>query len=356
MRKELRRAARAMGVTRIARVTGLDRAGVEVACSVRPGGHVLQIANGKGERAEDAELGALCEAAELWGAERVDPAILVHATARELGGRALDPADLPGAPGATRLLEARIAWRPARDLFTGAELLVPAQAAHCPPAGVPLGPVGLRWSSNGMGAHPDPRRALAHALLEAAERDGLSRALPHGWTRVALRRRKIDPASLPRRTARLVERLSAAGFAAHLFDLGPGPGWLDLPLAAALLADREEGPLPLTAGYACAERADDALAAALLEAAQSRLTDVHGAREDIAALDRGAALGLAREAALAGATVDASVVASRDALPLLERFRRAGFSRAAAVELAPAGFPLAIVKVLVPRMRVSELL
>jgi ribosomal protein S12 methylthiotransferase accessory factor len=356
MRKELLRAARAMGVTRIARVTGLDRAGVEVACAVRPGGHVLQIATGKGERARDAELGALCEAAELWGAERVDPAILLHATARELGGLALDPARLPAEPGAAALLEARIAWRPARDLFTGAELLVPAQAAHCPPAGVPLGPVGLRWSSNGMGAHPDPRRALAHALLEAAERDGLARALPRGWTRAALRRRKVDPASLPRRTAQLVAQFSAAGFAVHLFDLGPGPGWLDLPLAGALLSDREEGPLPLTAGYACAERPDDALAAALLEAAQSRLTDVHGAREDVAALDRGAALGLAREAALAVATVDAKSLTSRDALPLLERFRRGGFSRAAAVELAPAGFPLAIVKVLVPRMRLSELL
>jgi ribosomal protein S12 methylthiotransferase accessory factor len=356
MRKELRRAARAMGVTRIARVTGLDRTGVEVACAVRPGGHVLQIANGKGERAGDAELGALCEAAELWGAERVDPAILLHATARELGGGALDPACLPGEPGATALLEGRIAWRPARDLFTGGELFVPAQAAHCPPAGVPLGPVGLRWSSNGMGAHPDPQRALAHALLEAAERDGLARALPHGWTRAALRRRKIDRRSLPSRTARLVERFSAAGFAAHLFDLGPGPGWLDLPLAGALLSDREEGPLPLTAGYACAERVDDALAAALLEAAQSRLTDVHGAREDVAAPDRGAALGLAREAALAVSAVDARSLSSRDALPLLERFRRGGFSRAAAVDLAPAGFPLAIVKVLVPRMRLSELL
>jgi ribosomal protein S12 methylthiotransferase accessory factor len=207
-----------------------------------------------------------------------------------------------------------------------------------------------------MGAHPDPLHALAHALLEAAERDGLSRALPHGWTRAALRRRKIDRRSLPSRTARLVERFSAAGFAAHLFHLGPGPGWLDLPLAGALLADREEGPLPLTAGYACAERVDDALAAALLEAAQSRLTDVHGAREDIAPADREAALELARQAALAGAAVDASSLAAGDALPLLERFHRAGFSRAAAVDLAPAAFPLAIVKVLVPRMRVSELL
>ena len=45
----VRRLSRAIGVTRIARVTGLDRCGVEVACAVRPAGHVLQVSNGKGE-------------------------------------------------------------------------------------------------------------------------------------------------------------------------------------------------------------------------------------------------------------------------------------------------------------------
>jgi ribosomal protein S12 methylthiotransferase accessory factor len=53
----------------VARVTGLDRArGLEVACAVRPGGHVLQVANGKGETWAEAERGALLEAAELWAA------------------------------------------------------------------------------------------------------------------------------------------------------------------------------------------------------------------------------------------------------------------------------------------------
>src|SRR3954468_24108434 len=76
-----------LGVTRIARVTGLDRAGVEVACAVRPGGHVLQISNGKGESWEEARASALSEAAELWAAERVPPELL-FASARQLGPRA----------------------------------------------------------------------------------------------------------------------------------------------------------------------------------------------------------------------------------------------------------------------------
>src|SRR5918911_2449947 len=76
--------AAALGVTRVARVTGLDRTGVEVACAVRPGGHVLQVTNGKGETSAAAARGALLESAELAAAERVAPGVLVVATAAEL--------------------------------------------------------------------------------------------------------------------------------------------------------------------------------------------------------------------------------------------------------------------------------
>ena len=69
-------------MTRVARVTGLDRSGIEVACAVRPLGHVLQVANGKGEGWDEARASALSEAAELWAAER--PRELVHGSAREL--------------------------------------------------------------------------------------------------------------------------------------------------------------------------------------------------------------------------------------------------------------------------------
>ena len=48
----------AVGVSRVARVTALDRTGVEVACAVRPGGHVLQVTNGKGDSFREAAAGA----------------------------------------------------------------------------------------------------------------------------------------------------------------------------------------------------------------------------------------------------------------------------------------------------------
>ena len=362
--------ARSLGVTRVARLTGLDRSGIEVACAVRPVGHVLQVANGKGRSFAEARAGALSEAAELFGAERLDPAELLYGTLEGLRDRhgeaaVWDASDL-GSAVAPALWSARIfcAFRPAVDLMSGEAVLIPAQAVHCPPEGsVPLGPIAVAWTSNGMGAHPSPARALRHALLEAIERDQLARALPRGWTEreIALRRLRLDSlARIAPGAAALARRFDRTGFQLELFDLVPRGG-LGLPVAGALLFD-PGGAVPLTAGYACHLRRDRALQGALLEAAQSRLTDIHGAREDLGLPDPRLARRLARACAAApsrsAATLpDVPVTTATAALAaILDRLRRRGHERAATVELAPSGFPLSIQKVIVPGLRLSELL
>ena len=393
----LARLERATGVTRVARVTGLDRAGVEVACAVRPGGHVLQVSNGKGLTWAEARAGAVLEATELWAAETPDPASLLFASAAELGHHAWPLEDQLAAP---RLYsrEARLAWVRASVLAgpgAGGEVLVPAAAVFCPPADGPwLGPAAHRWTSNGMGAHPDGDAALLHALLEALERDGLARALPEGWTPAQLRSRRLLPASLADtapEVAALVERLSSQGLEAALFDLTPraltprastprastrralnprgrsahgpsarGRARLPVALAGALLLDTERGPIPVTAGYACALDAAAALRSALLEAAQSRLTDVHGAREDVAPADQGALRGLAEACAAAQGKLPAGSLEPRDRVSDVHQLLRAlpacGVERLAAVRLTPEGFPAAVLKVLAPGLSLSGLL
>jgi ribosomal protein S12 methylthiotransferase accessory factor len=249
--------ARRFGVTRLARVTGLDRCGVEVVAAVRPRGHVLQVSQGKGRTLEQARWSALGEAVELAAAEDPHAARLRYA-AGPLGG--WDPG------------QARVAWLEGEDLATGRPAPVPAQEILCPPLGSAwLGPVSTGWSSNGLGFHPVQRqRAVEHAVLELHERHAVARALPRGWTEESARRRLVAPSPL-------AAALGRRGFAALAFDLSVGR----LPVAGALLFDLEEGPVPLTAGYACRRSFAAAVEAALLEAAQSRLTEIHGAREDV---------------------------------------------------------------------------
>ncbi len=337
--------ARAIGVSRGARVTGLDRSGVEVACAVRPGGHVLQVSNGKGETFEEAARGAVLEAAELWASERVEPGELVFA---------------PDERGL------RVAFRRAVRLDPGAgprEVLAPASAVHCPPpGGFPLGPATARWTSNGMGAHPSRDAALLHALCEAVERDQLARALPDGFTPRELRARRVDPRTLATaapRSARRAALLEARGFALHLFALSAG---LPLPVAGALLLDRRGGPVALTAGYGCAPDRDGALLSAILEAAQSRLTDIHGAREDVAHRGDGDARAVERSCAGGRAGASAADLPELRVDGAAAAVRRVGALLAAAghapavVELAPPWLGVHVVKVIAPGLLLSELL
>jgi ribosomal protein S12 methylthiotransferase accessory factor len=387
-------------VTRVARLTGLDRTGVPVAAAIRPAGHVLQVSNGKGETFGRAVAGALLEAAELWAAER--PAVAAWGAARDLeaSARLLAPADLGDAGSGSR--EVRLAWSAARDLQSAEPVLVPAHAVHCPPPGAAwLGPALLPWTSNGMGAHPEAPAALLHALLEAIERDRLARALPDGFTEREVARRLVDPRSLPDaapRTARWVERIERRGFRAYLFDLsalrgdaesvdsappdgrrrargegprrrsGARPGtsrWraldLGLPCAAAVLVDAQGGAVPIAAGYACRLSRDAALLAALLEAAQTRLTEIHGAREDVAHGGREAAAPLAgwcaatrpirRGARMPDVRARTPAAGVRQVLARMRRARLGG-----AVVRLPAPPRVHVVKVLVPGLLLSELL
>lgn len=373
---EAGRLARALGVTRVARLTGLDRTGVEVASAIRPSGHVLQVTNGKGSRFRDARRGALLEAAELWAAEHPSPAWPgLFESAEELcarGERVVLPADdLPHAHGLRR------AWLLGAPLLGTGKVLVPFDAVCCPPTGGPPYPAWARFTTNGMGAHPHRPEALLHAMEEAIERDQLARALPDGFTEGAALPRLIDPKSLPASApfaAALHRSLRERGFRVHLLDLSasprarrlppgtPPPLPLGLPVAAAVILDEEGGPVPAAAGYACRLLPDAALTAALLEAAQSRATEIHGAREDVAYGDcsAGALLSAmldgARPRHPASALPRVSAPSAAAACHLLaRRLARAGKGGGAAVErAAPLG--IRVVKVVIPGLLLSELL
>ena len=117
----------------------------------------------------------------------------------------------------------------------------------------------------------------------------------------------------------------------------------------------------MAAGYACRLSRDGALRAALLEAAQSRATEIHGAREDVAVSDRRAAEALrallerARPARDPRALPEVAVRSAGAGVRVVAtRLARAG-RRAVAVELdAPAR--VTVVKVVAPGLLLSELL
>ncbi len=323
--------AAAIGVTRIARLTGLDRTGIEVASAMRPGGHILQVSNGKGRDWESAARGSVHEAAELWAAEQALPQVL-DASMDELDDAL--PAQWFGGQATGTL---RTPWVRAQRLDRRGQLWVPASAVTCPPVGA-----GLRatpWTSNAMGAHRHLGGALLHAVYEAWEREALARVLPEGWRPREFHRRRLPwPADV------------FAGFELAVFDLTPKEALA--PVAGALLRDLEGSPVSLTAGYAARPTLGEAAEAAVLEAAQSRQTEIQAAREDVVlarALDVERLWTEVRKARLSRRSArrgpfTATGLAKKFASPVVF------------VELAPGRLPIRVVKVLVPGFRVSELL
>ena len=138
-----------------------------------------------------------------------------------------------------------------------------------------------RMSSIGMGAAASRPEAALHALLELIENDATAPieflGLQSGLAR-PLRHRVGHHAGLDQAVA-MVE---AADLQCTFVDLTARE---HLPVIGAFLSPRAAGPTMLKgrlfAGFACRVCPQEAALAALLEAAQSRLTQISGAREDI---------------------------------------------------------------------------
>ena len=104
----------ACGITRVASVTHLDTLGIPTWVSVRPGGQVLQISNGKGVTNAAAQASATMEACELHLAENPDPRAAVarqHGRAREGRARCADRSTGGASQQSRVLLHARLRRR-----------------------------------------------------------------------------------------------------------------------------------------------------------------------------------------------------------------------------------------------------
>lgn len=335
--------ARAIGVTRVARVTGLDRCGVEVACAIRPAGQLLQVSNGKGATFRDAKASALSEALELWTSENVDASRL-HWLIEE-PTEAFWPGEFIGGVDAVpRDRTVAQPWVEAERLDRRGRVFIPASHVWCPPTGSVS--VGLRTTSftaNGLAAHIDATRARWHGLFELLEREALCRTFPDGWTG-----EHIEARSLRFRHERIAA-LESLGMRVHVVDATP-VRW-PIPIVAVLIADRDTRAPPLAAGYACRRTGAEAAEAAFLEACQSRLTEIHGAREDVAQ-ERVEVPDWLLEGRRPRRDVS-RLPTWRGGMPQL--LRALGVA-AAAVDLSPAHTPLSVQRVFIPGFRLSELL
>ncbi|KQT53112.1 hypothetical protein ASG43_19205 [Aureimonas sp. Leaf454] len=346
-----------LGITRLARQTGLDRLGIPVFAAIRPNALTLAVNQGKGTDDDAASASALMEAAEYAIAEQPDAPTFVAAPADLLaaGERVFEPVRQMRADLRWRT-DAPIPWLTGRTLATGAAVFVPLEAARLDHTERAFG--DLQRSSNGLASGNDEEEAILHAVCELIERDAMTLHAYRSPDRAAALR--IDPGRFAHPAVRdLTDRIEAAGFCVDLHDLTTTIG---VPVIQAVLRDARlpaRRQLDLAGGIGCHPLASQAALRALTEAAQTRITNIAGARDDIDPAEYGELLraGLAPDPA-AGAASGAAPASLdvADGSPgallaaVLARLAAAGVEEGIVARLGGAREGISVVKVFIPQL------
>lgn len=263
-------------VTRLADVTGLDQLGIPVWQAVRPLGRSLSCHMGKGLTVAAAIASALGEAREYADCEAYRPDrhndCWADLPADERSAAPDDFAVRRGAIDAqTRLDWTRVATLAGPPLWVPSDAIAMdfTQGSH----------PGVAMGSTGQATADTLEQALRRALLECVERDAVAR---YRWLGSGVRRaRAIAPDSVPYDWFQAFrQRADTLGFSLAL-DCLPALG----PLWAFQLTITEAGrpgaACRKTGGWGAGFTTAAAVRAAMLEAAQSRVGYIAGARDDL---------------------------------------------------------------------------
>lgn len=269
--------APAVGLTRLADVTGLDRIGIPTVIGVRPDAITLAVSGGKGFTTEAASASAGMEAIEIWHAENVcqDVVLETHANL-ESAGLAAPMQRLPFTRHSLFDAHQPEPWVLGWDLIQQREMAVPytqVSMGNCEHQRT------KRWlpfasGSNGLAGGNHILEALAAALYELVERDAIACSSFSG----SLKRRRVALSSIedPLVLA-LIEKLNAASVSVYLFDCTVDTS---VPTYLAVIEDRIDLSIGRYKGSGAHLDPSIAMIRAITEAAQSRLLLIAGSRDD----------------------------------------------------------------------------
>jgi ribosomal protein S12 methylthiotransferase accessory factor len=268
------------GITRLANITGLDTIGIPVWTVVRPLGRSLSVSQGKGVTHELAVVSGIMESIEVFHAEQRRPT----PTVRDLFECNRDPSfisphRLPIRSDAAASESAQIEWLRGEDLFGGTEKWVPAELFDLDFTEQREQPVFLS-SSNGLASGNTRTEAIVHGLCEVIERDQVSFWSVEQDVQQNPKRRVIVQSIKDPICRSLVEKCEAAGLDIFIWHITIN---IDVPVFMCTIVDRRNNtPYPQqSTGSGCHPVATIALARAITEAAQSRVTHISGLREDL---------------------------------------------------------------------------
>lgn len=344
-----------MGITRIANLTGLDRIGLPTVMVARPNSRSVAVSLGKGLSLRAAEASGVMEAIESWHAERVQlPQRLARYAELTQEATVVEVTELPRVTGGHFDPHANMLWVLGRDLGTGHACWVPLEMVDTDYTTAPVGgQAAFPRTTNGLASGNNVAEASCHAICELIERDATT--LWHHRASVP----RLDPDSVDDpRCRQAIEMIAAAGL-----EIGLWSTTSDIGIASFRCVICEGGGQPghIGIGDGCHPDRAIALLRALTEAAQTRLTYISGARDDLdpeeftdqAKMDRGRYVRDIIDGAAADQSFDdcpSHVTGSfdEDLELLLQRLAAVGISQVVTVDLSRPEIDIAVIRAVIP--------
>ena len=335
--------------------------------SIRPEAHPgsLCVNAGKGITFAEARVGAYMEAVEYAFAEYNRASLKVSIV------RARDVYEGPGRPdaildfcpvmGAEIDLDGPIACVEATDIRSGETFQTPAELTFLPFPPDLGGHLYFGSNSNGLCSGNSVLEATVHGLSEVIERDICSFQAFKDQSVL------VPNSSLPSTIRKINSTLSSVGMNLYVRYL---ENMFEVPYFMAVVAEsKTDDPIYISAGYGCHLSSQIALTRAVCEALQSRLSFIHGGRDDLveryerfkhltrqaraayaekllAEISRNGSYMLFYRIRGRRSDVPADLESAQEAL--LSALARNGFRHALRVVYTPTDFPLQVVRIQVP--------
>ncbi|MEU0187476.1 YcaO-like family protein [Streptomyces sp. NPDC006207] len=358
-----KKAAQTLGITRVTDTTWLDYIGIPVYASIRADSLTVCVNSGKGARPAEAMVGAYMEAIEFALAEPRNSSLnMKQMSVRELLEQKHARFSMEEfRPRSTKRMSADtlITCVEAEDILTGDKAWIPAELVFVPFREGP-GRSIFGSSTNGLSSGNSIDEATAHGICEIIERDVQS-FLHVG----ALSSHFVELGESDGQVFDLASKVARAGLEYGLRFAG---NEYNLPYFEGYVIEKGVG-FPLTAaGYGLHPFKSIAAVRALAEAAQSRLTYIHGGRGDLVriheqfpdpkALERAMLESnehaMNRQSCVTYSSIEGMELSARTSAELVAGISsilvERGFSHIFRVVLSPPDFPVSVVKTVIPRM------
>lgn len=268
------------GVTRIADITDLDRIGIPIYTAIRPTAEdgAVSIYGGKGITKSHSKASAIMEAFERYSAERQSGDDAIIASVSDMGENHIDPKslNLPKEFEKKDISDLELEWNLAKDIISGEDFYIPTNAIYHPYKY----PVSLfKSNTNGLASGNILEEAVLHGIFEVIERDA--------WSIFELTHKNYEQINIESIESKIItetiDKFESNGIKIKLMDFTAD---INIPTIAASADDtvtKDAGLLTL--GMGTHLDPEVAILRALTEVAQSRATQINGAREDTVRAD-----------------------------------------------------------------------